>query len=218
MKNNQYFDFNGTKLTNIDSITINRNPILDDEVSNKKYVDDELNKKTTLRFNQTLENYLKISVDNDTYKSIENDKMQITETTNIKTPNSGGYLLHKWLKNVMIKITMINYRNFIKSTKTNSSKSHSGETSFPPIGESFMYIETSTDSHANNVFVSWVEIDVLKITNTTLLYTRYTNLTNDSLKSKGRVRIQLLLADNTWCIRYNMKLIDIVIHQLIGLH
>ena len=184
---------------------------------NKKYVDDELNKKTILRFSQTLENYLKTSVDNDTYKCIENDKMQITETTNIKTPNSGGYLSHKWLKNVLIKIWMIKHRNFIKSTKTNSSTSHSGETSFPPIGKLFMYIETSSDIHGNNVFVSCVKIDILKIKITTFLHPRYSNLTNDSLKSMSRVRIQLLLADNSWSFRYKMKLLDLVIHQLIGL-
>ena len=54
VKNNQDNDFNDNKLTNIDSITINGNPTSDDEVSNKKYIDDELDKNTILRFNQTL--------------------------------------------------------------------------------------------------------------------------------------------------------------------
>ena len=54
------------KLTNLDSITINRNPTSDNEVSNKKHIDNELDKNTIVRFNQTLENYLKVSVGKDT--------------------------------------------------------------------------------------------------------------------------------------------------------
>ena len=42
--NNQDKGFNDTKLTNIDSNTVN--PTSDNEISNKKYVDDELDKNT----------------------------------------------------------------------------------------------------------------------------------------------------------------------------
>ena len=59
VKNNQDNNLNDNKLTNINSITINNNPIDDNHVSNKKYIDDELDKNTIVRFNQTLENYLK---------------------------------------------------------------------------------------------------------------------------------------------------------------
>ena len=51
---------------NLDSITVNRNPILNSELVNKKHFDVELDEKTVLRFNQTLQNYLKVSVGNDT--------------------------------------------------------------------------------------------------------------------------------------------------------
>ena len=60
MTNNQDNELNDKKLTNLGSITINRNPTSDNEVSNKKYNDDELDKNTIVRFNQTLENYIKI--------------------------------------------------------------------------------------------------------------------------------------------------------------
>ena len=66
-KNNRDNDFNDKKLTNINSIIINKNPSLDSEVSNKNYIDDELNENTIVRFNQTLQNYLKVSVGNDIY-------------------------------------------------------------------------------------------------------------------------------------------------------
>ena len=62
VKKNQDNDQNDKKLTNLDSITVNRNPTSDNEISNKKYFDDELDTNTVLRFNQTLQNYLKVSV------------------------------------------------------------------------------------------------------------------------------------------------------------
>ena len=97
VKNNQDNDFNDNKLTNIEYITVNRNPGSDKELSNKKYIDDELNKNTILRFKQKLENYLKISVGNNTYNLTNYDKIQITDTTTIKYPNTGGYLLESWV-------------------------------------------------------------------------------------------------------------------------
>ena len=88
LKNNQDNDLNDKTLTNLDSITINRNPTSDNEVSNKKYVDDELDKNTIVRFNQTLENYLKISVGNDIYNLTKYNKTQLTDITIIKYPNN----------------------------------------------------------------------------------------------------------------------------------
>ena len=64
--NDQVNEFDNNKLTNLDSITINGDPNLSTELANKNYIDDELDKNTLLRFNQTLQNYLKVSVGNDT--------------------------------------------------------------------------------------------------------------------------------------------------------
>ena len=61
VKNTQDNDLNDEKLTNLDSITVNRNPSLDSEYANKKYIDDELEKNTIVRFNQTLHRYLKVT-------------------------------------------------------------------------------------------------------------------------------------------------------------
>ena len=73
-----------------------------------------------LRFNQTQQNYLKVSVGNDTYNLTKYDKIQITDTTEIKFPKIGSDLLQKWNircnnKNIQSRIS-----DFIKSTKTNS--------------------------------------------------------------------------------------------------
>ena len=131
----------------------------------KKNNDDELNKNTILRFNQTLQNYLKVSIGNDPYNLTKYDKIQITDTTIIQFPNAGGYLLQNWF----IKCNDINnngkIQNFIRSTKTHSPSSVTGKTSLPPIGNSFMYIETSSGNHGNKVFCSFERTDIIQITN-----------------------------------------------------
>ena len=66
-RNNQDKDYNDNKKTNIGSIKVNRNPNSDNELAYKKYVADELDKNTFLGFNLTLQNYLKVSVGDDTY-------------------------------------------------------------------------------------------------------------------------------------------------------
>ena len=48
MFNDQDNEFDNTKLSNLDSITVNRNPSLDNELANKKYIGDELDKKLFL--------------------------------------------------------------------------------------------------------------------------------------------------------------------------
>ena len=62
VKNNQDNIFSDNKGTNIDSISVNKILTLNEVFSNEKYVDDELDKNTLLRLNQTLANYLKVSV------------------------------------------------------------------------------------------------------------------------------------------------------------
>ena len=95
VKNNQNNDLFDKKLTNINYITLNRNPSLDNELANKKYVDGSVGEGNILRFIQTLEKCLKVSVGNDTKNLTKHNKIQITYTTIIKVENSGGYLLPK---------------------------------------------------------------------------------------------------------------------------
>ena len=65
-----------------------------------------------------------------------------------------------------------------------------------------MYIQTSCNSHGKNVFVSFERTDIIQLSDITLYYNRFSILTNDSLKSMGRFRIQLLLEDYTWSTSY----------------
>ena len=86
-------EFDENKLTNVDSITVNGDPSSDNELANKKYVDESIGQGNVLRFNKTLQNYLKVSVENDKYNLTEYDKLQNTVTIIIKSINTGGYLL-----------------------------------------------------------------------------------------------------------------------------
>ena len=179
-----------TSTINLDSITVNRNPSLDNVLVNKKYIDDELDKNTILRFNQTLENYLKASVGNDTYNFTKFDKVQIIDITEIRSPCTENILLQKWKIDNFIKNDDSKIGKFLKSTKTNSPTGDSGADGLPPIGDSFMFIETSSNNHGHEkVFVSWERTDFIQITNITFYYNRFSILTDDSLKSTGRFRI-----------------------------
>ena len=171
-KNNQDNDLNDKKLKNIDSITVNRNPTSVDEVSNKKYVDDSIGEGTILRFNQTLQNYLKVSVGNDTYNLNKYDKIQYTDTTIIKYPNTVDYLLQNWVIKCNDKNNNGKIQNFIKSTKTNSPTGSLGAESLPPIGDAFSYIETSGSNNGNNVYVILERTDIIQNSNIKFFYKR----------------------------------------------
>ena len=202
VKNNQDKDLNDNKLTNLDSITVNRNPTSDTELSNKKHIDDEIDKNTILRFNQTLQNYLQVSVGNNTYNLTKYKKIQLTVTTINKMGNGRVYLLPSWRifcndKNNKSKIT-----NFIRATKTKSPNGFPGAESLPPIGNAFMYIETSSNNHGENVSWSWERTDSIQISNKTFYYNRFSTTNVDKLKKMGRFRLQFLLDDNTWSTQY----------------
>ena len=203
--NDQDNEFYNNNLTNLDSVTVNRNPSSDNELSNKNDIDDQLDKNTILRFSQTLQKYLKVSGGNDTYNLTEYDKIQIIDATEISFPIVGSDLLQKWNIKRNNKNNDSKVGNFIKSTITNSPTGHSGATSLPPIGSAFMYIETSSNIHGHErVFVSFERTDIIQISNITFYYNRISILTNGSKKLLGRFRIQLLLEDNTWSTRYNI--------------
>ena len=204
VKNNQDNDLNDNKLTNINSITINNNPTDDNHVSNKKYSDDELDKNTIVRFNQTLSNYLKVSVGNDIYNLAKYNKIHLTDLTVMKYPNNSGYLLQNW----HIRCNDKNYNgkisNFIKSSKTGSPTSESGATSLPPIGTAFMHIESSGNNNGNKVFCSFDRTDIINISNIIFYYNRYSS-TDINLRAMARFRIQPLTDDNEWITQYTIN-------------
>ena len=204
VKNNQDNDFNDNKLTNINSITINNNPTDSNHVSNKKYVDDSLDKNTIVRFNQTLTNYLKVSVGNDIYHLTKYNKYYLTDTTSMISPNSGLYLLQKWRIECRDRNGNGKVSNFIKSTRTQSPTDDSGSTTLPPIGRAFMYIESSGNNNGDFTFVRLIRTDIIQISNISFYYNRFSS-SDDSLKGMGRFRIDLLLDNNTWINKYTIE-------------
>ena len=142
---------------------------------------------TLVGFNQTLQNYSKFSVGNDTYNLAKYNKISITDITEIKFPNSGIALLQKWKVYCNNKNNQSRMSDFKKSTKTNSPTGFSGATSLSPIGGAFMYIETSSNNHGSNVFVSWERTDLIQISIITFYCNRFSILTNDNLKKFGSI-------------------------------
>ena len=122
----------------------------------------------------------------------------------MKAGNTGGYLLPYWRNIFNDKNNNGKIQNFIKSTKTNSPTSDSGATSLPPIGDAFMYAETSSNNHDNNVFVSFERTDIIQVSNRTFYYNRFSIVMSDSHEAMGRFRIQILLEDSTWSTQYTI--------------
>ena len=104
----------------------------------------------------------------------------------------------------MIKIINRKTQNFIKSTKTSSPTGQIGATSIPFFGNAFIYIETSSGNKSNDVFVSFERTDIFQVSNISSHYNRYSIPQNYLLESLGHLRIQFLLADNTWSRRYKI--------------
>ena len=120
----QDIDFYINNFTNLDSFTVNRNPRLDKELTCKKYINDELDDITIVRFNQTLENYPEVSVGNDVYNLAKYDKIKIMDITEIKFPKICSNLLQKWDIKNMHKKSGWKSEVFPKATKISSSTSN----------------------------------------------------------------------------------------------
>ena len=68
-----------------------------------------------------------------------------------------------------------------------------------------MYIESSSDNSGSNiVFCSSERTNIIQITNKTFYFNRFSILTNNSVKSMSRFRVQLFLKDNTWSTKYDI--------------
>ena len=203
VKNNQDNNFNDKKLTNINSIIINKKPSSDNEVSNRKYIDEELDKNTIVRLNDdSNDRYLKVNIKNSTYNLQIYNKILLTDTTVIKYPNHGGYLLPNWRIVCNDRNNSGKIQNLIRSTKTNSPTGNAGAVVPPPIGDSFMYIETSSNDFGLNVHCSWERIDIIQISNITFYYNRFS--TQGSFRAMGRFRKQILTKDNVWLTQFNI--------------
>ena len=103
-------NFNNNKLSSLGIVTVITDPSSDKELSHKKIVDDSIGEGTIVRFNQALQNYLKVSVGNDTHKLTKYDQYKLQKHLLIDqaTLVLQFYLIGKIF--VMIKIIMVNYQ------------------------------------------------------------------------------------------------------------
>ena len=156
-------ELNINSLTNLLSITVNRYPTMDNEISNGKYVDDNLDKSSTLRFYQSQQRNLRISVGNSVYKLTKNDRIKIIDVTNIKYRNQGGYLPQDW----KIRCNDIVHRgkicNSIKSSKSYTPTESTGALNLPAIGNSFTYIGKSSNNSGSTFTAALKEQTLFKL-------------------------------------------------------
>ena len=204
VKNNQDNDINDNKIANINSITINNSPTDNNNVTTKKYVDDQLDKDTIVRLNDNSnDKYLKVNINNTTYNLQIYNKVLLTDTTIMKHPNNSGYLLPNWRIFCNDRNNSGKIQNFIRSTKTSSPTGNSGATVIPPIGDSFRYLETSGNNFGSNVFCTWERTDVIQISNFIFYYNRFS--IQSDLRAMGRFRVQILTKDNVWLTKFNIN-------------
>ena len=118
VSNDQDNEFDNQKLTDLDSLTVIRNPSFDKQLSIKKYVDDSIGEGTIVSLSQALENCLKVSVGKEGYILTKYNNIQVTDTTFIKNPNSGKSLLQQLNTKCNDKNGNGKLQNFLESTKT----------------------------------------------------------------------------------------------------
>ena len=99
---------------------------------------------------------------------IKNDKIQIIDLTDNNLKKIGSNLLQKWKIGKNNENYGSEVGSFSKSTKTICPTGNSGGTSLPPIGDSYMSIETSSNKlGSDNVFCSSERRDIIQITQIT---------------------------------------------------
>ena len=118
----------------------------------------------------------------------------------MKNANNGGYLLTSLRIFCNDRNNNGKIQNFIRSTKTSSPTGYSGATVVPPIGDTFMYIETSGNNFGENVFCIWERIDIIQISNITFYYNRFS--IQGDFRAMGRFQIQTLTKDNVWLTKF----------------
>ena len=143
---------------------------------------------------------MKVNNNNSTYNLQIYKKILLTESSILKNSNTGVHLLPSWRIFCNDRNNNGKINNFIRSTKINSPTSNSGATVIPPIGDSFMYIETGVNNFGSNVFCSWERTDIIQISNIAFYYNRFS--IQGDLRSMGRFRIQILSKDNVWLTKF----------------
>ena len=140
---------------NTDSISNNRVHNLDKELTTKKYVVDSMGKITILKFNQTLELYIEIYVDNDVNNLTEKLNVQFIDTTVFKVPNQRFELQESWNKRCDDRTNNGKVSILIK-TKISSPRGKLEATCLRP-GLAIWYVETSGADYGDSTVFFLIE-------------------------------------------------------------
>ena len=104
---------------------------------------------------------------------MKHNRLQITAITEFDNLNSGRYLLQNWIVKCSGRIGSETIETFIHSTKTNSPTPNTGITNLPPIGNSFLFIETIANNFGQNVYCSFEQTDIIHISIIKFYYIRF---------------------------------------------
>ena len=159
-------DFN---ITNVRFLRVNYDPQVDGHVVTLRYFNNILDEATLLRLNDdSNDRFLQTRVGNTAYNLQMYIKTQIVDITRRKTLNSGGYALQNWLINCNDRNRAGQVQNFNKCTKSSSPIPDSGAIVIPPIGDKFLYIETSCNNNFGlNAFCAFERTDISHISKIT---------------------------------------------------
>ena len=102
-----------------------------------------MNKTCFFRADQTLQNYLKISVGKDDCNHTKYETEQIEDTTFFRTSNAGALFLPRWKLECNGKKIGGRASKLMKATKTISPTVKTRATHIPQRGDSFIYVDTS---------------------------------------------------------------------------
>ena len=93
------------------------------------------------------------------------------------------------------------------ASKHNTLTGNKETKSIPLLGDSFLYIHTSSKTFGTGVFVSFQRTDITHFGIITFYYDRYSTPTSSTPASKGNFRIHLLI-DGNWQTRYTVGTIS----------
>ena len=74
----------------------------------------------------------------------------------------------------------------------------------PPIGSSFLFLETSGNNNGDNTYVILSRTDIIQITNISFYYNRF-SISDENFRAMPRFRIQILLENDNWENKYTIE-------------
>ena len=107
------------------------------------------------------------------------------------------YLLQQWNNKYNYENKRGKITSFIRSPISSTPLGSIRATSLPPVGDSFMNLETSSNLSGTNVYCSFERTNFVEISNIEFYYTKWKRSAGSVHKARGMFRVQLVLSDIT---------------------